>query len=1049
MKKIILTTVMAITLAMMAVPRSYVSAGAMPGKAISARGAFNPLQQTTDPSPLSRNAALSASLGTALIRSGNGNSEVRLLADIDGSEDRFSDHEARVSGLPDATVDPQQEMTRVAISEHTLANGFDENIFYSGDSAGNVYIGADTTGDAAADLFTTISIPAVLSAFFGSLSGANAIAITGLAVNPVADLTSFSRVNAAYSTFNGQIGEILYIAYWDSSGTLHLNNGNQVVRSGLLAVPVSDLASPAGASSGVVTSQGFPVTAGRPWAVAFSSFGNLAGVCVDDDGNAYFQQSDLLTFTASNIVKVTSLDAPGTGDDQAPGFQDRALVAQNPAVLTSLNPGAGDYGKFGGTPSNQINRLTNYSGTSPTFGNIVSLACGPGNIVYAAVARSVVDTDDQDTEVTEGRFRNPVALGPTPSMVISFADCAGALNTCISPDDKVSGTLPVADGFADVAATGLTLSSGVNNFRVFVLGNGPEIRAAGSVIGAEPANTLKLDMQIDFSILSGLVVDEESKVYVISGGAPADSISRGGASPLRGEILSFEDAHPIDRRGDFVDFRQDTLTAPTITGDGDSDRFDHIFWQAPTDAATVAPAGLSGLARGFLLYLNRARKNAAQFPSLPNGAAQADDAATGPIVFESFDPSHQVAGGDGAVSSSGDDSGGEGEPIGEGNPSVSSPSGGFEFLFSANAPSGNPFGCLNRVWNAFFLNSNGNITFGSGDTDATPTIEEFREPLARLAPAWADLNPASRAEGFAHTFPVQALGFADVNDFVIRWINVPESGGEACGSSNTFSVFLFDDGQLADENAASGVTEGPLAPRFNLLSHNTREAEASAFRMWYGRMDLLGTPDQPVIVGYSNGGPTLLSSEPDSTNWSTLAPLAETSPIYFVERFADAGTFQLFNSGTEPALNEGQVIPAKPSFDLRGEGNAAALCTPDGQTDLNRATISISVICSQVVVDPPPPGPVINSCKLKKTAMGGFKLIVTGTDFTEGITVTVGGVTPKKVKLKDPVAGAPNNFTKLILKGRICQGLPGAVVVVNPGPNGGASQPFACIESCQ
>src|SRR4029077_3629396 len=101
--------------------------------------------------------------------------------------------------------------------------------------------------------------------------------------------------------------------------------------------------------------------------------------------------------------------------------------------------------------------------------------------------------------------------------------------------------------------------------------------------------------------------------------------------------------------------------------------------------------------------------------TLPNGRAQSDDDASGPILFEQFDPSHQVAGGDDAAfPSTGDDAGGLARPAGGGNPIVGGPSGGFEFTFADVSE------CGRNAWNAFFLNSNGNITFGSGDTDNAP-----------------------------------------------------------------------------------------------------------------------------------------------------------------------------------------------------------------------------------------------------------------------------------------------------------------------------------------
>ena len=95
-------------------------------------------------------------------------------------------------------------------------------------------------------------------------------------------------------------------------------------------------------------------------------------------------------------------------------------------------------------------------------------------------------------------------------MIISFADIAGAFDICTAPLPEVPGTLPIADGFADVAQAGLTLQAGVNNFRVFVLGTGPDVR--GTLAGSTPANTLQIDFQVDATVYSGLAVDEEQGV---------------------------------------------------------------------------------------------------------------------------------------------------------------------------------------------------------------------------------------------------------------------------------------------------------------------------------------------------------------------------------------------------------------------------------------------------------------------------------------------------------------------------------------------------------
>src|SRR6185369_8256031 len=148
-------------------------------------------------------------------------------------------------------------------------------------------------------------------------------------------------------------------------------------------------------------------------------------------------------------------------------------------------------------------------------------------------------------------------------------------------------------------------------FRIFVEGDGPDLApAAGgtAIVPGTPNGLLRIaGFQVDYTIHSGLTVSEEGTVFVISGGTPA-GIGKN-PSPMLGEVLCFEDMCPMDRRADPVDLRGDQFPNPPASGgnvgDGDSDRFDHIFYQAPIDVNTATPAGLSGLARGFLRYTNR------------------------------------------------------------------------------------------------------------------------------------------------------------------------------------------------------------------------------------------------------------------------------------------------------------------------------------------------------------------------------------------------------------------------------------------------------------
>ena len=638
--------------------------GRWPGAKKSGKNTYT--IQSGQPTILNARSALSAALMTNLGGRDTQFSEVTLIADWDGREDCAADREAKVDDFSNLEVENDFTLTRTAISEHTIANGFNENIFYYGDSVGNVWVGADANGDGRVETVQQLNLPTTLGPQFPL---DDQVTITGLAVSPVVD-------------FGVGASEILWGSFTDSEG-FGQGGGGRPNRSGLFFILIQD-------TPGV----GFPVTIDGPGLFGTSSQSSPGGVAVDDDGNVYWHLADLIQFTTATIFKI--FDADG---DRIP---DIAFV---PYTQSATGPSA----------------------LTPLFGNIVSITNGPCNTIYAAIARSFVPGDVSFDQLTMGLFSNPSALGPTPSMIISFADCAGGFDGCSGITEgsvvtNVGGTLPIRDHFADGPAAGVATVAGVNNFRVFALGNGPDIRTGTSAIVTP--NTLKVDMQIDYTAYSGLAVNEQNTVFVISGGTPA-GIGKN-PSPMLGEVLCFEDGCPADRRADFVDLRGDTLPNPPASGgnvgDGDSDRFDHIFYQAPLDQLTLTPAGLAGLADGFLRYTNRLAPNGM---GLTPGAVdlgvtlrvQGDDTTTGagvvpaPIIFENLDPGHQVAGGDDQNTPfRGDDN------DGAGNPALTGPlSGGFEFVF------GGPVGTAACVWNGFFLNSNGNITFGVGDTSNNPT----------------------------------------------------------------------------------------------------------------------------------------------------------------------------------------------------------------------------------------------------------------------------------------------------------------------------------------
>lgn len=93
------------------------------------------------------------------------------------------------------------------------------------------------------------------------------------------------------------------------------------------------------------------------------------------------------------------------------------------------------------------------------------------------------------------------------------------------------------------------------------------------------------------------------------------------------------------------------------------------------------------------------------------------------------------------------------------------------------------------------------------------------------------------------------------------------------------------------------------------------------------------------------------------------------------------------------------------------------------------------------------PSAQVLDCRLDRNEAGAFSLTLTGRRISADAKITVAGVTPKKVKLKTLDENNSGFYTKAILKGRFCNGLPGIILIENPGER--PSPAFQCAEVCQ
>lgn len=99
-------------------------------------------------------------------------------------------------------------------------------------------------------------------------------------------------------------------------------------------------------------------------------------------------------------------------------------------------------------------------------------------------------------------------------------------------------------------------------------------------------------------------------------------------------------------------------------------------------------------------------------------------------------------------------------------------------------------------YTSVFVNSNGNLTFGSGDSDFSESISEFLNDQPRIAPLWDDLSPNNGG-----------LVSADFGNgsATISFNGVPEFFSTG---SNTFAVTLSADGSVDIQYAGISAVDG-------------------------------------------------------------------------------------------------------------------------------------------------------------------------------------------------------------------------------------------------
>jgi len=115
---------------------------------------------------------------------------------------------------------------------------------------------------------------------------------------------------------------------------------------------------------------------------------------------------------------------------------------------------------------------------------------------------------------------------------------------------------------------------------------------------------------------------------------------------------------------------------------------------------------------------------------------------------------------------------------------------------SSEVPLGFSFPFQGSSYTSVWVNSNGNLTFGSGDADFSESVGEFLSDQPRIAPLWDDLAPNNGGSVSVEYGTGSATVIFD---------SVPEFFSTG---ANTFMVTLRDDGTYTIEYGAISATDG-------------------------------------------------------------------------------------------------------------------------------------------------------------------------------------------------------------------------------------------------
>jgi hypothetical protein len=178
-----------------------------------------------------------------------------------------------------------------------------------------------------------------------------------------------------------------------------------------------------------------------------------------------------------------------------------------------------------------------------------------------------------------------------------------------------------------------------------------------------------------------------------------------------------------------------------------------------------------------------------------------------------------------------------------------------------------------------------------------------------------------------------------------------------------------------------------------------------------------------------------------------VRPPCGSIPLYAVDLRGDQNVDLYIRFNQRVAMEDGRIIA---DFSAQSD-SMTEFIIPDPVAQEGVYYIAVANCSSEkanftIVARSFPYEPPIPTCDLERSPSGSFSLVILSHCIKRGASITVGGVTPKKVKFKlpDPTG---TFFAKVIAKGKVCRGLPGAIIIRNPGESPAIA--FQCNEVCR